>query len=289
MNDIKIKCISNPKCTLGEGPFWDANMGLLYWVDIIENKIYRYDPNNKSVNSWTTPEHVGFVIVKHDGSLIAGLKSGLHKISLNEDATVTAIRIDRIDENLEYIRFNDAVADMSGGIFACTMDMRNQESVGKYFYYDHEFRKTIVDSGYVVANGPALSPNERFLYTVESVGNEDISKGVYVSEITSGKILINKKLLIDWTKMNSYPDGLITDTAGNLWIAEFGGNILRCYSPYGELKLEIPLPAWNITKAAIGGENRNVLFVTSSCIGIEKHVLAKYPYTGGIIEITGAL
>jgi len=288
MNDIKIRCISNPECTLGEGPLWDAKKNLLYWVDILENKIYSYDAASGTVKSWTTNEHVGFVIIKQDGSLIAGLKSGLHNISLNDDTTVTASRIDRVDENLEYIRFNDGMSDKSGGIWACTMDMRTREPLGKYFYYDQEYRKTIVDEGYVVANGPAISPDERFLYTVETVGNKNISKGIYVSEITSNKTLANRKLLIDWNERNTYPDGLITDTKGNLWIAEFSGNTLRCYSCYGELKTEIPLPAWNVTKAAIGGEKGDVLYVTSSRIGVDQDILANYPYTGGIIEITGA-
>ena len=127
------------------------------------------------------------------------------------------------------------------------------------------------------------------MYTVESVGNKNISKGVYVSEITPKKTLVERKLLIDWSKMNTHPDGLTTDAKGNLWIAEFSGNTLRCYSPLGALKTEILLPSWNITKPAIGGENGNVLYVTSSRIGIDEHILAKYPYTGGIIEIQGAL
>lgn len=289
MSNIQIQCITNPECTLGEGPVWDARSNQLYWVDILDNKIYRYNPVNRNIQAWVTPENVGFVIIKQDGSLIAGLKSGLHTITLHNDTTVTASRIDRVDENLEYIRFNDATADANGGIWACTMDMRNQETLGKYFYYDAAFQRTIVDEGYVVANGPALSSDERLLYTVESVGNKDIRQGVYVSEITAGKVLTNKKLFIDWAGFNSFPDGLITDTKGNLWIAEFGGNTLRCYSPQGELKNAIQLPAWNITKAAIGGDKRNVLYVTSSRIGMNAQMLAKYPCSGGIIEITAAL
>lgn len=285
MAKLQISCVVNPGCTVGEGPFWNKNEGKLYWVDILQNKIYRYDPSNGKTDTWSTPEHIGFV-VKGKKNLIGGLKSGLHHLVFNDDGSLTVLRIDRVDEYSEHIRFNDAISDANGGIWACTMDMRGSEPLGKYFYYDNNLERKNIDDGYIVANGPALSPDEKLLYTVETVGNAYLPRGVYVSGITSGKTPENKRLLIDWSGKDTFPDGIITDALGNLWIGEFGGNILRCFWPNGEIKIEIPLPAWNITKAAFGNDRQDMIYVTSARLGVGKEILSAYPDTGGIIQIS---
>jgi len=59
---IRARCVVNPACSLGEGPIWDAASQRLYWVDILVNRIYRFDPADASTAFWTTPEHVGFVV-----------------------------------------------------------------------------------------------------------------------------------------------------------------------------------------------------------------------------------
>lgn len=287
MNTFQIRCLVNMKCTLGEGPVWDGDRHLLYWVDILEKKIYRYNFSDDSVLSWSTPEYVGFIILKQNNHFIAGLKSGLYHVILNEDGTIITSLIDRIDENVEHIRFNDGMYDSQGNIWACTMDMRNKEPLGKYFCYDHDLKRTVIDEGYIVANGPALSPDGELLYTVETVGNKQLGKGVYVTHLQPNVLLKKKELLIDWSYQPSLPDGIITDSKGNLWIGEFNGNILRSYSPDGRLIYEIPLSAWNVTKPVLGGENMDILYVTSARLGTNENVIDKYPDTGGIIEVKG--
>ena len=72
---IQARCLVNPGCSLGEGPTWDAGSQRLYWVDILENRIYRYDPADESTSSWTTPEHVGFVVLRPDGGAASPVSS----------------------------------------------------------------------------------------------------------------------------------------------------------------------------------------------------------------------
>jgi xylono-1,5-lactonase len=272
-----IRCLVNPGMTLGEGPVWDAGSSRLYWVDILENRIYRHDPANGRTESWTTPEHVGFVLAGADGSLLAGFESGLHRVALDPDGTVTASRIDRIDA--DDVRFNDATCDREGRIWACTLR--------RYYRYDTELNRCTVDERYLVANGPALSPDGRVLYTVETSGHAGRPKGVYVSQVTRSGGLERQRLLIAWDAHTSSPDGIVTDRDGNLWLGEFHGNVLRCFNAAGEQTAAIALPAWNVTKAAFGGERGDLLYVTSARYGVDDETLANYPDTGGVVEIAG--
>ncbi|MFL5912478.1 MAG: SMP-30/gluconolactonase/LRE family protein [Gaiellaceae bacterium] len=269
-----IRCVVNPGMSLGEGPVWDAGSSRLYWVDILENRIYRHDPASERTESWSTPEHVGFVFAGENGSLLAGFASGLHRVTLGDDGTVDASRIDRVDT-----RFNDATRDRDGGIWACTL--------GRYYHYDAELNRRDVDDNYCVANGPALSPDGRLLYTVETRGHAGRPKGVYVSQVTRSGTLERQRLLIGWDGHASSPDGIVTDRDGNLWLGEFEGNVLRRFDAAGAQTAAIPLPAWNVTKPAFGGERGDVLYVTSARYGVDDEMLARYPDTGGVVEIAG--
>jgi xylono-1,5-lactonase len=281
-----VTCLVNPRCSLGEGPLWDARSGHLYWVDILENAIYRHDPAEGRTDVWRTPEHVGFVLVGAGGELVAGFKSGLHHVALEPDGGVTAVRIDRVDGDRDDVRFNDATRDAEGRIWACTLGGSRDQPLGAYYRYDADFRRTTVDDGYLVANGPALSPDGELLYTVETSGHSRRRKGVYVSRITASGELEGQRLLIGW-EHDSLPDGVVTDPDGNLWIGEFHGNVLRRFEPGGEQIASYPLPAWNVTKPALGGAEGDLVYVTSARVDVDDETLARYPDTGGVLAVAG--
>jgi xylono-1,5-lactonase len=281
------RCIVNPGCSLGEGPTWDSDSQRLYWVDILENRIYRHDPADGGTHFWITPEHVGFVVVRADRELVAGFKSGLHHVVLEDDATVTSSRIDRVDRNRDDVRFNDATSDTEGWIWACTLGGTSEEPLGTYYCYDADLNRRTVDAGYLVANGPALSPDRSLLYTVETRGHPRRRKGVYVSRTAPGGALEDQRLLIPWDAYDSFPDGVVTDSDGNLWLGEFRGNVVRCFNSDGEQVAALPLPAWNVTKAVFGGERGDLLYVTSARVEADEETLARYPHTGGVIEVAG--
>lgn len=251
---------------------WDEASRSLYWVDILECRIHRHGDDGDAC--WRTPELVGFVVPEADGTLLAGFASGLHRVALHDDGTVHADRIDRVADG---DRFNDATRDSRGRLWACTLST--------YYCYDENLARREVDRGYLVANGPALSPDERLLYTVETRGHAGRPQGVFVSRITPAGELAGQRLLVDWASRDSQPDGIVTDANGDLWVGEFQGNVLRRFSPDGEELDAVPLPAWNPTKPALAGDG--TLYVTSARYGVADDRLARYPHTGGLLEISG--
>ena len=65
-----VELLIDAKVTLGEGPFWDADAGVLYWLDILSGQVFIYDPatgRNKSVD---VGEHVGTIVPRKDGGAI---------------------------------------------------------------------------------------------------------------------------------------------------------------------------------------------------------------------------
>lgn len=62
---------------LGEGPWWDAAAGLLWWVDIPSRRIRRATLDGIESPALATPSDVGFAVPDSAGGVIAGLATGL--------------------------------------------------------------------------------------------------------------------------------------------------------------------------------------------------------------------
>jgi sugar lactone lactonase YvrE len=60
------------------------------------------------------------------------------------------------------------------------------------------------------------------------------------------------------------PDGLTVDDEGCVWVAIYGGSAVRRYDPAGRLEREVTVPAKNVTSCCFGGEDGDLLFITSA-------------------------
>ena len=280
MSEPTVEVVVAAGNVLGESPVLHRES--LFWVDIVEKQIHQYRFGDGRYTRWLLPEMVGFIVFKGD-QLIAGMQSGLYSVELRNDSTSVLNAIYGLNPADKNIRFNDGTIDEDGNIWCCTMDMNNTEDIGNYYRFDSSFNAEIVDKGYIVANGPALSIDR--IYTVETVGGVSLQRGVYVAEIKDG-LMGEKRLFISWENYDTYPDGVQTDNNGNLWVGEFGGNKLRAFTPNGQLFCEIELPAWNITKVVMNDE-QDCLYVTTGLMAANEEIILEYPLTGSVLKITG--
>ena len=63
-----------------------------------------------------------------------------------------------------------------------------------------------------------------------------------------------------------------------------GGRILRI-SPDGKLDKTILMPVRDVTMVTFGGDNLNIIFVTSSKEILKKNEIKKYPLSGSLFSI----
>jgi sugar lactone lactonase YvrE len=96
--------------------------------------------------------------------------------------------------------------------------------------------------------------------------------------------LANKREFMRVTEPDVYPDGPAVDSAGNVWLALFGGWGVRCYSPAGELLQHIALPVARCTKIAFAGADLRSLYITTAAVGLSPEELARQPLAGGLFR-----
>jgi len=86
---------------------------------------------------------------------------------------------------------------------------------------------------------------------------------VFDYDVDSGAVA-NRRPLVTIDPEVGVPDGMTVDAEGNLWVACFGGGVVRCFSPSGDLADELTLPVGQVTSCAFGGPGYSELYVTSA-------------------------
>ena len=107
---------------------------------------------------------------------------------------------------------------------------------------------------------------------------------MYVSNLNEDGTLIEKTLFISIPANEGKPDGMTIDQEGCLWIALFGGSCVNRYNQQG-IKIDtIQMPVSCITSCAFGGENLDILFITTSSHKLNDLQKIKEPQAGSLFQ-----
>ena len=71
-----VRCLANPHALVGEGPVWDDRRQVLWWIDVKQPRLFRYDPGTGENRALAMPERIGCVALRANGGLIGAFKTG---------------------------------------------------------------------------------------------------------------------------------------------------------------------------------------------------------------------
>lgn len=271
-----VQCIWAVAAELGEGPVWVEREKALYFVDILGRAIHRRQANGQC-RSWTAPVEPGFIFPCPGGRFVCGLRGGLYHFDQTNGAFTLIMPI---EQNKPRHRLNDGYVDATGRLWFGTMHEDCTTVGGALYNWGEKQPPRIHDTGYIVTNGPAISPDGRLLYHTDS-----ITRVVYAFDLSISGTLSNKRPFVQFPE-GLYPDGMAVDQAGNLWIALFNGWRVELYSPEGKRLDEISVPCANVTKPAFGGEDLCTLYITTAWTGLTPEVRAQQPLAGALFAAT---
>lgn len=259
---------------LGEGPVWVARDRALWFTDIKKQKIHRFEPAGAARASWDSPEQVGFVLPAASGGFVAGLQSGLHRFDPQRG---TFALIAEVDAHLSENRLNDGVVDPSGRLWFGTMDNGESTPSGGFYRFEHGRVTASGVAGITITNGPALSPDGRILYVVDT-----LARTIDACDIAPDGSVGSRRPFVRIAPGDGTPDGPTVDAEGCLWVGLYKGWEARRYSPEGELIGRVRFPVSNITKLAFGGEDLRTVYATTARHLLSAEELEPQPQAGNL-------
>jgi sugar lactone lactonase YvrE len=272
----KLECVCPVAATLGEGPFWSAAERAVWFVDIKGRQIHRYDERRRTLSSWNAPEDVGFIVPATGGRMICGLRTGLYEFRPEIGKFDLIVRVDAEHSSN---RLNDACVDSMGRLWFGTMDDEETRTTGSLYRFDAR-GLTRCDTGYVITNGPAVSPDGGTMYHVDTA-----QRLVYAFDLDGSGRPQDRRVFVRIDKEGAYPDGPVVDSEGCIWLGLYGGWGAHRYSPRGELLETLSLPTANCTKPAFGGEDLRTLYLTTARKDLADHQLAEQTLAGALFAV----
>ena len=250
----------NPTDCFIEGPSFDA-AGNLYVVDIPFGRIFRIAPGGKwslvvEYDGWPNGLKIGA-----DGRiLVADYRHGIMEL----DAGAAKMRPVLTSRNSESFRgCNDLLLASNGDIY-----FTDQGQTGLHDPSGRVYRLTkggrldcLIDTG-ISPNGLVLDPKEAVLFVAMTRDNAvwrlPFMKDGSVSKVGRFCSLFGP----------SGPDGMTMDSAGRLFVAHASLGHVFVFAPSGECIARIKSCAGaSCTNVAIGGANRDRLYITESTSG----------------------
>lgn len=257
-----------------EGPVWFDDLQCLLFSDIPNQRMLRWASDatgGGAVSVFRQPSRFANGHTRDRQGRLVSCEHGARRVTRTEaDGSITVLADQFNGKRLNSP--NDVVVHSDGSIwftdptYGILSDYEGHRAApeqpvhGVYRIDGATGAVTLVADDFCQPNGLAFSPDEAMLYIADSGASHDGTRprhirafGVDGAKLTGGAPFA----VIDV----GIPDGIRTDTAGNLWSS--AGDGVHCFAPDGRRlgKILVPETVANLT---FGGPARNRLFLTAT-------------------------
>ena len=150
---------------LPECPTWSEAEQALYWADILECEIHRYDIRSGEHQVLQFPEEVGCFALREKGGFIVALRSA---IWLTDAHGLLRRKICDNPSNPQLARFNDGGTDRDGRFYAGTFWGPGDYNGALLMRINHDLTPRVIQCDIHGANGLAFSADKRWMYTSDT-------------------------------------------------------------------------------------------------------------------------
>jgi sugar lactone lactonase YvrE len=263
-----IERIPDISCAVGESPLWNAREGAWYWVDILGRRIWRLDAASGEQRVWSSAEMPACIALTDSGALLAGMESGLFRLTLDLAGQAQAALLAAPPELKPGMRFNDGRCDRQGRFWSGTLYLDQPELRADgclYRYTSGQGLSAPQVSKLVVQNGLGFSPDGRTMYLSDSHVSRQL---IWAFDYdTDSGTPVKRRVFVDMAAHPGRPDGAAVDVDGCYWTCGNDGGCLLRFTPEGKLDRRIDLPLLKPSMCAFGGPDMDTLLVTSIAAG----------------------
>lgn len=251
---MEPKIVADTKLATGEGPLWHPMEEKLYWLDIPNGCLLRYDPTTGSHEQVYKGEEIGGFAIQEDGDLLLFMAKGAVKLWRNGELTTIIAEIPDERET----RFNDVIADPEGRVFCGTMPSKDR--LGRLYRLDTDGFLTKILDDIGCSNGMGFTLDRKQMYYTDSP-----KKAIYLFDYdrATGEIS-NQRVFFNVPAGEGVPDGMTVDADGYIWTARWDGGCLVRIAPDGTEDFRITFPAKKVSSLTFGGKEYKDIYVTTA-------------------------
>lgn len=274
---LKVSAVSKHKCGLGEGPLWDADAQVLYWVDIHGPTLYQLDYETQSTRVWNLPgKTVGSLAVREQGGLVLAMDHGFYFFS--PDTGDLQLIADPLKGRPE-VRFNDGKVDPFGSFVAGGFNMVHRTADDcPAFRLTKDLSVEEIMSGFSMFNGPCFDEARGCMYVTGRHNN-----GIEILPYSVGGLPGPAATFFE----SSNSDGATIDEQGCLWTAQWSDECIVRLTPDGKVDAKIAVPDQVVSSVMFGGPELDLIYVTT--LGTEiAGTKPRSPTAGQTFAIEGA-
>jgi sugar lactone lactonase YvrE len=266
---------------LGESIIWHEASGLLFWIDLLEPALFDTPPGEPSFRRrpLPLPPPIGSIAATTDPKrLMLAHRGGLSLLHID---TLALEAFADPEGGRDAIIYNDMKCDRWGRLWVGTSHQKEIEARGALWCVKDRRTWALGDAGFPVSNGPAFSLDGRIMYFNDSAGRR-----TFAYDIAEGDLLPrNRRLLRSYTDDEGMPDGLVVDSEGGIWSAQWGGASTFRLSPEGQVLARIPVPAGNVTTLCFAGPDLKDVYITTARDALSTATLGTYSLTGSVFRM----
>jgi sugar lactone lactonase YvrE len=238
---------------LCEGPTYIKELDSLFWVDILDCKVHRYNYKTEEKMEYLLPDVVGAIVPYNSTSIVCCVGDSLCYLNVKTGKIEKTVKI--YDNPL--LRFNDAKCDKYGNLWAGTMcrdfSAGNPKGKGSLFCIKNDVVvKEYKD--FTIPNGMDWDGN--IFYHIDTY-DSTIYKYIVEDEVK----LTSKQ---EFIKMEESPDGMTLDADKNIWTALWGSGKVICISTKTkEIIEEIEVDTANSSCVSFGEKDYKTIYISS--------------------------
>ena len=279
-----IQRIGDTVNTLGECPLWCPTEQVLYWTDIEQRRLHRYDPEAGASVTRDLPGRPGsFGITSEPGRLAVALETDL---VLYDWETEQIRAVAQIEEPALGNRLNDGRTDHAGRFIVGTMwpQPDDEKFSGGLYRIDSDGTVEQLEADVGIPNGLVFDRERSRMYWADTFHS---TIWVWDYDLDSGE-RHNRRVFFDYRESDvaqGLPDGAALDAQGCYWSASVHGWALTRITPDGDVDRVIDLPLAMPTMPAFGGADLSTIFVTSIDGGMVDEKRSKGVPSGALLAV----
>ncbi len=270
---------TDERFVLSEGPQWNPAEQTVSWVDIEGKTLSIADlaPDGELDlrEQRQFDDRVSFAHPLPDGAYLIGLGPRL--------AVSRPAGVDEVSEPLvpEGRRLNDSVIDPSGRLLVGSMTLDGPHDNNLLMRLEHDGSVTVLDRDLRLSNGLGFSPDDVWLYSVDSLRGV-----VYRRPYTSHTGPVGPRgIFVTFDGVE--PDGLTVDADGSVWVALWGGGCVQQFAVDGTLMATIDVGAPHVTSVEFAGLDMQNVVITTSMLLLDEAERANTPEAGRVHTFAG--